>query len=628
MRLPPFRFWSAGCFGLLLLLSLCPFSPPSSAKPAKVDELRKQLKAPSATVRRQAALKMAEANDADAIPVLIDLLVELPASERRAVEEFLTKLAGEWAPLGQLPSEDRIAHKIRRDAWMVWWRSTDGPALLAVVRDHTLTPELQRKIKEQIGKLGDDDFSIREVAMKELFDLGRRTLPQLRQASKNRDLELSRRVRELIDRLERQPSRSLPAAAVRLLALRKPEGAAEALLAYLPFAEEDNRSDEVKGALVQLAQRDGKVDAALLRTLADDLPERRAIAAEVLVQGGGKAGQQAVRKLLHDDAATVRLRAALALAQAGDKDAVPVLVNLLLVLPDDDAFTAEAALFQLAGDTAPEMPLGTTLAERARCRGAWFDWWKVNADRVEMTRLTAEFTLGLTIVCDINGGRVYEIDRRGNQRWCINNLNTPVDAIVVPGNHVLIAEYNGGRVSERDLKGNILWKKTIPIALSVQRLANGNTFIAGQNQLLELDRDGKEIYSIPNPLINAAYRSRQGPIVCLTRSNQCVLMDTSGKELQNFASGHGGNNFCALDVMANDRIIVMQRERNRAVEFDKTGKVIRTIAVPGAATVTGLPNGRVLVASQNQRRIYELNRAGKVVWEHKNAGQVFRARRR
>ena len=124
-------------------------------------------------------------------------------------------MAGEWAPVGHLASEDRIARRIRRDAWMVWWRNTDGPALLAVFRDRTLTPELRRKIKELITKLGDDDFSTREAASNALFDFGRITLPQLRESAKDRDLELARHVRQLIDRIEREPSRSLPTAAAR-----------------------------------------------------------------------------------------------------------------------------------------------------------------------------------------------------------------------------------------------------------------------------------------------------------------------------------------------------------------------------------------------------------------------------
>src|SRR5579875_1518840 len=156
------------CFVLLVMVSPAPL-----ALAEQSTDWRKQLKDPSPLVRRQAALMLAEANDAEAIPVLIDLLAELPTEERRSVEEFLTQLAGEWAPVGALKSEDKIARQIHRDAWMAWWRDTDGPSLLALLGQHTLTPQLQRQIQEQIGKLGDEEFSKREAAVKELHDLGR-----------------------------------------------------------------------------------------------------------------------------------------------------------------------------------------------------------------------------------------------------------------------------------------------------------------------------------------------------------------------------------------------------------------------------------------------------------------------
>jgi HEAT repeat protein len=602
----------------------------SSARSQTAD-LRKQLKDPAPAVRKQAALKLAEANDAEAIPVLIDLLAELPAEERRSVEDFLTKLAGEWAPLGELASEDRIARKIRRDAWMVWWRNTDGDALLAVVRAHTLTPELRRQINEHIVKLGDDDFSIREAATKDLFDIGRMTLPQLRQASKDHDLELSRRARDLIERIEREPSRSLPAAVVRLLALRKPSGAIEALLAYLPLAEEDNRSDDIKNALALLALRDGKLDAALVRALADDVPQLRALAAEALAQGGGKAGCQAVRKLLQDDVAIVRLRAALALTQSGDKDAVPVLIDLLAELPDEQSGPAEAALYQLAGDAPPKMPHDANGGVKNKRRDVWAAWWKDNNSRIDLSRLRAHTFLNHTVICDNFGGRVFEIDRDGKELWSIGGLQIPLDAVVLPGNRVLIAEYRANRVAERDFKGRILWQKTIVGPVNAQRLPNGNTFIATEHgPIVEVDRSGKALYSIPAVPGNllAAYRRSGGDIVCKTADGMCRFLDTSGKQLKSFAAGHDAQSTAGLDVAANGHFLITRQAAGKVVEFDRNGKsVLEWSAAPvGCASLT--PSGHVLIPDYQNQRVYEKDRAGKIVWEYKGNGHFIRARRR
>src|SRR6185312_13821844 len=105
---------------------------------------------------------------------------------------------------------------------------------------------------------------------------------------------------------------------------------------------------------------------------------------------------------------------------------------------------------QPAGNYAPEVSAGAKLEEKKKCRDAWAGWWKVNAERVDLTRLTTRIWYGYTLICDLNGNRVYEIDRSGKERWTVTGTGGPVDACVLPGNHVLIAEYGADRVTERD----------------------------------------------------------------------------------------------------------------------------------------------------------------------------------
>src|SRR5262249_1768434 len=155
---------------------------------------------------------------------LIDLLGELNAEQRRPVEEFLTQLAGEWAPVLHFPSDDKIARKIRRDAWAAWWHNTGGEALLEALREHTPTDQTRKKVRDLLSRLGSDVFGKREAASRELFTLGRVALPQLREALKDKDAEVSRHAKSLVERIEREPSHHLPLAALRLLGMRKPAG--------------------------------------------------------------------------------------------------------------------------------------------------------------------------------------------------------------------------------------------------------------------------------------------------------------------------------------------------------------------------------------------------------------------
>jgi HEAT repeat protein len=607
-------------------VALCRATPPD-----QVPAVRKLLKDAAPGVRLRSALALAEAHDAEAIPVLIDLLADLPLERRKQVEEFLQGLAGEWAPALNFAGEDEIGRKIRRDAWAAWWRNVEGPTLLAAVRKRTPNAEDREKIRALLDNLSSGDFATREAASKELFDLGRRTLPQLHEASKNRDVEVARRAKVLIERIEQDPGHRLPLAALRLLGLRKPPGSVEALLAYLPYSEDENRTKEVRSSLTALALQEGQLNPTLVRMLDDAKAELRSTAAEALIEGGGPAGHNAVRKMLRDKTSEVRMRVALALTLDRDKEGVPVLIDLLPVLSGEHVGQVEEALYQLAGESAPNVTLGKEPAEKKKCRDAWVAWWKLNADRVDLGRLRTHPMLGFTVICDWGSGRVYEVDRNGKERWAITGLANPSDAVVVPGNRVLISEYSANRISERDFKGNIIWQYGVhDNPINVQRLANGNTFIATDSYVVEVDRAGKELYTFGNnmQMINAAYRSRSGPIVCLQPNNNCVLMDTTGRVQSSFNCNHGPTQMAGLDVLANGHILITQMHAGKVVEYDAAGKSVLEVNAPGARTATGMPNGHILVASQHNQRVYELDRAGKVVWEVKASGPAIRSRRR
>jgi hypothetical protein len=141
------------------------------------------------------------------------------------------------------------------------------------------------KARTLIAKLGAEGFEERERAVADLVALGPVALPALRAAARDRDLEVSRRAVRCLQEIGEEANRTAVAAAVRLVALRRPAGATEALLNLLPGADE-TLTAEVKAALFALAQG-GKPDEALVRALQDKDPALRAAAAAVLGKDGG-----------------------------------------------------------------------------------------------------------------------------------------------------------------------------------------------------------------------------------------------------------------------------------------------------------------------------------------------------
>lgn len=605
-------------------------------QPDQWPAVRQLLNDPKTSVRLRAALALASQHDVASIPVLIDLLAELSPEQRRQAEDVLQNLAGDWAPNVGLTGEDDVSRRIRRDAWMAWWRNTDGPALLAELRKRTLTAEGQARIEALVLDLGDDVFAVREKAGTELIGYGHFAVPCLREASKSPDLERKRRAETCLRLIAPNDTNALPSAAPRLLALRKPAGAAEALLAYLPHAD-DAMAGEVQTALTALALRDGKPDPALLQALGDKTPSRRAAAAAALTAGGGPEARPLIRKLLHDADASVRLRVALALAVGRDKDAVPVLIDALADLPADESSPAQETLLVLAGDKAPTVAPGNDADSRRKCRDAWAAWWRANAASVDLGKLeSADPFLGYTLLVEVDGngnGRVRELDRAGKQRWIVEHLQYAVDAWVVGGNRLLVAEYNGMKVTERDLKGKILWEKTglRGRTTNVQRLPNGHTFIGTDAEFLEVDRAGKEVF-VKNFAgqfnLIAAYKTRGGEIVALTGQGNCLRLDASGKEIKSFPAGRDGAWTSGLDLAPDGRILIAQPNMNRVQLFDRDGKAIWEAAAPGIVTASWLPNGHVLIASYSGQHARELDRNGKTVWQHKSQYPVFRVRRR
>ena len=100
----------------------------------------------------------------------------------------------------------------------------------------------------------------------------------------------------------------------------------------------------------------------------------------------------------------------------------------------------------------------------------------MDADRLA----DAARTSGYTLVILLDQGRVLELDSANHPRLEVGQLNFPLDAQLLPGDHILAAEHNGNRVTERNAKGAIVWEQPVDLPLAAQRLANGNTFIATQ----------------------------------------------------------------------------------------------------------------------------------------------------
>ena len=587
------------------------------------------LQDPNSDVRLHAAMALAQLSDVEAIPVLIKLINE-PAAASQA-DGALRQLALEQSPKEQ-PGADKAAREKCALAWSEWWSRTDGRALLEAVRRAVPDEAVRERVQALIAQLGDDDFAVREKASRELAGGGAAAVSLLRLSLHDPDPEVAHRASESLRELEKHAENVVPQSAARLLALRKPAGAAEALLAYLPLTDSEESTEEIDFALTAVAVADPQAVSVLLRSLSDKNPLKRAAAATALSRTPAGAPPEA-RALLHDPDVTVRLAVAQALTEMKDRSAIPALIALFGEVPAKRLWHAEEMLRRLAGRDAPEITIGEDKETAQKCREAWEGWWRKHGASVELARLDeTPRLLGYTLIAQMDGrrgGQVYEIAGPDNkQRWRIDGLSMPMDAQVLPGNRVLIAEYQGMRVTERNFKGDILWERAVNWPINVQRLANGSTFICTQQQLIEVDNTGKETaISSPNGMgFMAARKLRDGGYGCLTADSMYVRLDAKGKQTKAFPIGQAS--FAVLDVLANGHVLVPQMNDQKVVEFDEDGKSVWEAKVVMPGSVSRLSNGHTLVVSQGTQTVQELDHSGNKVWEYRGDGRVWQAKRR
>jgi len=514
---------------------------------------------------------------------------------------------------------------------------TDPADLLDFFRKRTLPENERPKIQALIRQLGAESYRVREHAMQELINHGPVVSEVVREAVKDPDLEISSRAEKVLARIqEKDVAIEVPSAAARMLGVRKPADAVVTLYDFLPFADNDGVIDQVRDVLSQLATEGGKPHPVLVKGLEDKIALRRAIAGEALCKANVAGQKDAVRKLLQDKEPFVRLRIGLALAYAKDPAAIPALIDVLPHLPVSQAWAAEDVLYRLGeGKNPPSISLGHDEPTRKKCRDAWLAWWEKEGKTIDLARLSeTPPLLGFTLVVLLDEGRVMELTGDNKTRWQVGGLVFPLDAQVLPGGErVLVAEYHAQRVTERNLKGEIVWQRQVNGPLVAQRLANGNTFIATDAELIEVDRDNKQVMSVSMPngeRVMKAMKLPNSEIAVLTSEARIVRMDSTGKELSSFVIDIGVRLFGGrIHMQSNGRVLVPHNGENKVVEYDARGKAIWEVSVDQPIAATRLPNGNTIVTTMLPARgAIEFDRAGNEVWSFRAATRVTRAMRR
>src|SRR5262249_42494236 len=238
--------------------------------------------------------------------------------------------------------------------------------------------------------------------------------------------------------------------------------------------------------------------------------------------------------------------------------------------------------------------------------------------------------VGHTVLVIPQNGIVAELGQDGKERWRLQGLQNVQDAQVVGNDRVLLAEYGARRVTERDFKGTQVWEKQLTSWPSgVKRLPNGNTVIATRNQILEVDRGGREVITINRPQndVMSGGKLRDGQFLLISNQGLCVRLDAAGKEVKSYRIQNVSN--FGNDVLPTGGVVVPIQYMNKVIEYDHDGKVVWEAAMTQPTSAQRMPNVNTLVSSYNfPGKLIELDKGGKVVAETNLAMPAIRARRR
>jgi hypothetical protein len=584
--------------------------------PKQISMAKSLLNDTSSLVRTRLVLAFLEQKDRIAMPTALKLLSSDSKDTSTLIETALVTLAGELAIQGP-KNDDSISRSINQAAWGGWWKSINEQDLLSVLREST-APMAMIAEADKIFK----DNNI-ELIKKHINSKSFKSNPAMQAFLLNRaafDMNIAKLIEPDSNAIKLLlQSNQVTPALIRLITLVRPANAIEIILAYIPSCNDDNIQDLLGECLGLYLNDQNTIPPALIAASTSSIEEIRTFAGRVLAQSPNEIAQKTCTTLLSDSSIRVRFEVARESIKNQNKSAIPALIELMTKVPAEKVEAIDQTLRAIAKDKSPESKNDSKVDAVA-----WNTWWQKEGTQLVLTPglKNQEALKNFLVVESFNqekkSGRVFLVTPSGKTLWEIANLSNPTDALLLPNNKILITEQGANRITERDTKGNISWEKSATNPFLSQRLSNGNIFIASRNKIVEVGRNGNEIFSFsyPNETILAACKTRTNEYALLSYNGVFLKLDSKGNEVSKsripFPTNFGINGGA---ITQNDRVLVSIPTLNKIMEFNFSGQATweSTITMPGIPTK--LPNGNVVAPSLNGSKIVEIQMDGKIIYE-------------
>lgn len=591
-----------------------------NGNPTQIAWAKKLLDDPSSLVRTRLVLALLEQNDRSAIPIALKLLASESKDLSSTIETTLASIAGEWSIQGA-KNDDVISKKINQAAWEGWWKSINDQDLLEPFKDLSLSPTMVLDL-DKASKSNNTAF-LKAQMNSNTF----KNNPVLRNFFLNRssfDNNLAKLIEpENNDFKSQLQSKQITPALIRMVSLVRPPNTLETIINYIPSCSNESLQESLNECVKSFFMEQNDLPKPLVEASGSAIEEIRGFAGKALASSSNPEAQKICTTLLLDPSPRVRFEVGTAMVKNQKKMALPVLIELLSQLPQEKTEMLDQFLRTIAKEKSPDLTPDPKRNAKILV-DAWNNWLKKEGAQLVLepfskgNQTPRNFLLVEAFSQEKKSGRVFLMTSQAKILWEITNLSNPVDASLLLNGRVLVTEQGANRVTERDIKGNITWEKSIASPFHSQRLINGNTFIASRNRIIEVNKNGAEVfgYSYAQETILAACKTRTNEYALLTYSGTFLKFDSKGTEIFRsripFPTNFGIN---GATITQTDRILVSIPTVNKIMEFDFTGQSTweTSISIPGVPTK--LANGNVVAPSLNGSKVVEIRMDGKVVWE-------------
>lgn len=528
-------------------------------------------------------------------------------------------------PLGTGVAPGQEVDFLERDLRAGGIEPTDE-AIVAYLEAVRSSDERRRQIARDVANLRSPDFQARRAATQSLIRTPQLPQTLLEGLTKDQDPEVRRRAKRILAKAELSTQRSRIVAVLTWTARERPDGVCPLLLDLVDqWGSEPYLQYLFARAIAATARPE---DADALRAYVDsEVPEAR-VASLMGLAGLGET--EPLRARIDDPDERVQLAVRTALVSAGDRDVLPMLVDLLESENLDVRNSAARRLrfttgkqFAFAAYDEPEI--------RQRAVDRWRGWIRANAATHEL-RLPIphrhDVRLGRTLIGLHNERKLREVDENGNTLWEAGGFTYLWGCHGLPNGHRLAVDYTNKYVVEFDAFGRKVWIATdLPgKPTNVQRLDDGNTLLtlAEPGLLVELSPEKEVVWRLEvEGRPTTAQRLDDGrTLVCLQFGRRVVEFDRNGEVLWEITGLRRPHTAQRLD---NGNTLVCEMDPGgRVVEFAPDKSVVwEKQKVGNPAQAQRLANGDTMISGDGGVVVYD--RAGKVVRQVKVSRSRFYA---